>query len=510
MAEVPVSVSGSVRAQSAPGVGGAVPGGAVPAAPSGLANPANPQSPAPANSASAAASTAAAATAAAPAAATAPAAIPARANNTTVRAWTGSLEQGRMQICGLIARSRRHHQEGNVPEAELHNRREDVRAFLWYLEFQYSGPISQLRARQNMIDKALQLLFKDTHREYVPADISRTAATVFALFDRANWGAGGNNTNSAANAANAAAAAAAAATIAPTSTANTASTNAGPSSAAPANAVSANAAPANAVPANAVPANAAPANAAPADAAPANGANTANNAVSAPVPAPGSNTDANGNRLPPANHPIWGTNGIMHGMYMVRGPGNRPTYRYDPRYIHQKRDARVIGANGLVPGAWWPLQALAVFHGAHGQTIRGISGSPTQGAYSIVISGRARATYAHLDADNGHTVQYASDSPAAAPSSDTRALQTSLRTGAPVRVLRGAGARAHALAPPVGIRYDGLYRVVASRRVPDHRGEEYLVFRLVREPGQLPLAQICAASPTPAQIRAERRLRRGY
>src|SRR5690606_20922342 len=57
----------------------------------------------------------------------------------------------------------------------------------------------------------------------------------------------------------------------------------------------------------------------------------------------------------------------------------------------------------------------------------------------------------------------------------TKLLKISCATGNPVRVLRGArqGGRWSRWAPEVGVRYDGLYRVVEYRAISDDGGESW-------------------------------------
>lgn len=99
--------------------------------------------------------------------------------------------------------------------------------------------------------------------------------------------------------------------------------------------------------------------------------------------------------LPPANHPIWGVNGIMHGVApkVTSGGSKIRAYQLDRRYAHEKRSATVFGDNGLQVGAWFANQLVALFHGGHGSRGGGISGSVTHGAYSIVVAG----AYKHAD-----------------------------------------------------------------------------------------------------------------
>ncbi|KAK4149946.1 PUA-like domain-containing protein [Chaetomidium leptoderma] len=233
-------------------------------------------------------------------------------------------------------------------------------------------------------------------------------------------------------------------------------------------------------------------------------------AAPAPVPAPGQPVA----RLPPTNHPIWGTNGIMHGFKLIIHPSRGRTYHLDERYIAHKRNARILGANNLTPGDWWPLQVVALYHGAHGSAIKGISGSAVEGAYSVVVSGKS-AAYQALDRDQGELLWYSSDSPrnndVAAPSPETRALQRSVLTRRPVRVLRSAGLHNRVWAPEVGIRYDGLYRVEQQIQASHgNEGRPFWKFKLRRLPGQRPLTQICAAVPSAQQKLDEGRVRSGY
>lgn len=89
--------------------------------------------------------------------------------------------------------------------------------------------------------------------------------------------------------------------------------------------------------------------------------------------------------LPPRDHPIWGVHGIMHGACPVEG--RIRTTRLDRRYNAEKRPANVFGHNGLQPGAWFPTQLVALFHGAHGARMAGIHGNVVDGTYSVVVAG---------------------------------------------------------------------------------------------------------------------------
>lgn len=84
----------------------------------------------------------------------------------------------------------------------------------------------------------------------------------------------------------------------------------------------------------------------------------------------------------------------------------------------------------------------------------------------------------------------------------TKVLRQSVCSGNPVRVLRSATTTAmkhkpSGLAPSVGIRYDGLYRVQSQLQSQHNAlGGLYCRFVLVRLPDQEPLADVAARSPT--------------
>ncbi|KAJ4394643.1 hypothetical protein N0V93_003862 [Gnomoniopsis smithogilvyi] len=165
-------------------------------------------------------------------------------------------------------------------------------------------------------------------------------------------------------------------------------------------------------------------------------------------------------KLPPKSDPIWGQGGIMHGI--APKFGKIRTFILDRRYFKEKRRANVFGHNGLEPGAWFPNQIVALFHGGHGSRISGIHGKSGLGAYSVVVSG----SYKDVDKDNGDTIIYSG--PNSQTNTDTRqipqgsaqilthSLPSKSSPGHPVRVFRSSSS--HEMSPAVGIRYDGLYQ----------------------------------------------------
>jgi hypothetical protein len=79
-----------------------------------------------------------------------------------------------------------------------------------------------------------------------------------------------------------------------------------------------------------------------------------------------SNGDSSYLRLPRPDHPIWGREGIMHGICYAISINGRRSPQLDSRYKNEQRAANVLGSNGLTVGAWFPLQLVALFKGAHG------------------------------------------------------------------------------------------------------------------------------------------------
>ena len=222
-------------------------------------------------------------------------------------------------------------------------------------------------------------------------------------------------------------------------------------------------------------------------------------------------------RPPPRTHPIFGVDGIMHGVALKIGP-RRKDYILDSRY--PKRDAKVYGHNDLQVGDWWPMQLLALFNGAHGARMGGIAGNAETGAYSVVTAG---GPYEDLDQDKGDVLFYSGsrshdnkDPKKPFPSSNaTLALKASQRLGKPVRVLRAAGfgsskSCAATLGPTVGIRYDGLYRVVGMQLKTNASGGLYEQFKLERLEGQPPLSTFVKSRPTAREVRDFDRRDDGY
>ncbi|OLN87521.1 E3 ubiquitin-protein ligase UHRF1 [Colletotrichum chlorophyti] len=195
--------------------------------------------------------------------------------------------------------------------------------------------------------------------------------------------------------------------------------------------------------------------------------------------------------LPPPDHPIWGVDGIMHGLCIK--DSDSITYCLNPRYNDQKSSAARFGHNGLRVGDWFPFQLSAVFHGAHGSSCGGIYGHQNHGAYSVIIT----SSYSDLDKDMGETIYYSGSgshantdpTAAAAPKIGTIALRKSMRDGNPVRVLRKAS-KSSPFAPSEGIRYDGLYIVTGFEQIPNRNGGLYERFTLKRIQGQTPLSEL--------------------
>ncbi|KAK4222816.1 PUA-like domain-containing protein [Podospora fimiseda] len=220
---------------------------------------------------------------------------------------------------------------------------------------------------------------------------------------------------------------------------------------------------------------------------------------------------------PPPDHPIWGVKGIMYGFIRVKPPKNSYSIRFNPALQHIRRNAKVFGHNGLTPGDWLPSRMAATFHGAHDHNVKGICGTPSQGAWSIVVSGSS--VYSNLDRDEGDKLFYSADGSdkntdrqrVIFESDSTRALAKSLETQEFVRVLRSAGTkRENHHCPSVGVRYDGLYRVVNKHeRCNDNLGK-YWSFELHRVEEQRSLEDIKKHVPTKEQIADEKKIKEWY
>ncbi|KAI1760300.1 PUA-like domain-containing protein [Hypoxylon sp. FL1150] len=219
---------------------------------------------------------------------------------------------------------------------------------------------------------------------------------------------------------------------------------------------------------------------------------------------------------PASDHPIYGENGIMHGVLTFRTPSGRKNYRLNP--VVPKKPATVFGHNGIPVGTWYANQLVALHRGAHGARMGGIAGSTVKGAYSIVVS----SNYEDLDRDQGDKLYYSGSNshdnkdPKKPPPSTrgTMALKVSMDLEKPVRVLRSGGTpgstKTNPWLPDCGLRYDGLYRVVALREGKNTEGGLYEQFVLERQPGQTPLDELRRNSPTTRQKFDLRRIQAGY
>jgi putative restriction endonuclease len=123
--------------------------------------------------------------------------------------------------------------------------------------------------------------------------------------------------------------------------------------------------------------------------------------------------------------------------------------------------------------------------GLHRPLVAGISGSETDGADSIVLSGGYED-----DEDSGDVIIYTgqggNDARTGRQIADQElrrgnlALFKSCERSLPVRVIRGAGAGS-AQSPTSGLRYDGLYLVSRTWSQVGRSGHLIWRFRLVRE-----------------------------
>ena len=84
---------------------------------------------------------------------------------------------------------------------------------------------------------------------------------------------------------------------------------------------------------------------------------------------------------PPEDHPYWGIGKLMHGLALRKGQDRV----YDPKYLHEKRNASVFGHNSATPGRWFPYVICATWNGVHGITQAGVHFSG-DGVLSVLVS----------------------------------------------------------------------------------------------------------------------------
>lgn len=162
---------------------------------------------------------------------------------------------------------------------------------------------------------------------------------------------------------------------------------------------------------------------------------------------------------------------------------------------------------GAPIGTPWATRQEASDAGVHRPTVGGISGTKTEGADSIVVSGGYED-----DVDNGDEIIYTgaggNDPNTGKQIADqtldqpgNAGLVTSQLAGLPVRVVRGAkGEKPYA--PDSGYRYDGLYRVTDHWSELGKSGYRIWRFKLVRlspqeEAPYVPVANLPAGNRTP-------------
>ncbi len=163
---------------------------------------------------------------------------------------------------------------------------------------------------------------------------------------------------------------------------------------------------------------------------------------------------------------------------------------------------RAFGAVPGVPvGATFATRAEVAAAGVHRPNQAGISGSATEGADSIVVSGGYEddedygdeliyTGHGGNDPETGHQV---------ADQELTRqnmALAVSSDAGLPVRVVRGANGDPE-YSPSSGFSYDGLFYVESYWRATGKSGFDIWRFRLVKSPPSNPVTNP-APSPPPS------------
>ena len=150
---------------------------------------------------------------------------------------------------------------------------------------------------------------------------------------------------------------------------------------------------------------------------------------------------------------------------------------------------RIFGhIDGFPPGFTFADRQEVHVAGIHRPLQAGISGSQNEGADSIVLSGGYEDDEDHGDdvVYTGHGGQHPTTKQQVSDQKLTKgnlALVKNMTRGLPVRVTRGAKLDSpHA--PPIGYRYDGLYRVDEYHWKTGKSGHRVIRFRLVRVEGQ--------------------------
>ncbi|KAF6030918.1 hypothetical protein EB796_010774 [Bugula neritina] len=125
-------------------------------------------------------------------------------------------------------------------------------------------------------------------------------------------------------------------------------------------------------------------------------------------------------------------------------------------------------------------------------TVAGIHGNTEEGAYSIALSGGYEDNidlgdcFTYTGEANPKNLRTAPQSKDQTLTRGNLALSQSVKTGNPVRVIRGYKLPT-VFAPDTGYRYDGLYTVTKCWYGTGASGFGVWKFALKRCPGQLPL-----------------------
>jgi len=193
---------------------------------------------------------------------------------------------------------------------------------------------------------------------------------------------------------------------------------------------------------------------------------------------------------PPKRHAIYGRGKIMDGIWLRRNTNKSTNTVTHSRILDPTKEhllANKFGSNSIEHGTWWPKQICLVRDGAHGCIQGGIYGNLEDGAFSIIVSG---SSYSGLDEDHGDYLYYSAPKPEEGAAQNKRQstdraqiLRQSLYTQKSVRVIRGAS-KPNKYAPPVGLRYDGLYTVAEEGAGKTVNGVALAQFKLVRRVNQ--------------------------
>jgi hypothetical protein len=178
---------------------------------------------------------------------------------------------------------------------------------------------------------------------------------------------------------------------------------------------------------------------------------------------------------------------LFRGIHL--GKSNSPSQQYDHRTdkLDPGWSSRYPlnpdqGSDDFINGQWWPTQLAASRDGAHASPDIWIDHRPDKGVVSCILHGGRG--YDNVDYGDEVLLSTSGVRSKGSCSYRTQAMKYRLEHGGSLRLLRSSSIKSK-YAPRVGLRYDGLYDVVAiETHPPASDPEQRFRFRLKRVLGQ--------------------------